>query len=505
MSTQSLAPPVRGHLSGRYPAASLFGFVAAVAAWSVLRTPVNQDNVSIAVGFGVLVLVSTSIAALLLVAPPDERGLGLTTFRLGPWWLFKLGITFGLTSLAWLHKQGDLALAVDWTVVPLALLATSAGVVFWAMGFLMGPPTALRRLFSAFVTWSIPSGIWGSRARLAAGLLYAIGIGARLYQLVTGRFAYLQNPVLSLNATSSVNQILAQLEQFARYGLILAALSAAIAPSVRSRWILRSLFVAELGFALVSGVKEEFIFTFVVVAAVFGIVRRTISKRGIALAVVGLLILIPINGAYRQFVRGGGIGSVTSQQALEALPMIVKATFIDFQAPTFFAESVASLASRARVIDNVAIILQKTPQVIPYRKVGEFATAPLLGILPRSLWPQKPILSYGYQFGREYYGTSAAVYSSVAVTLPGDLFRHGGWWVLLIGMMIMGALVRLFEQCFYPGRDPRLLLLYVPLFLLVTNLEADVITYLSNLAQATVILLLVGRFVFGHGASREGA
>ena len=64
---------------------------------------------------------------------------------------------------------------------------------------------------------------------------------------------------------------------------------------------------------------------------------------------------------------------------------------------------------------------------------------PVLGFIPRSVWPTKPVLAAGYEVLQEYYGMPASVHSSVAVTPYGDLYRRGGVAVVIAGMLVLAC------------------------------------------------------------------
>ena len=59
-------------------------------------------------------------------------------------------------------------------------------------------------------------------------------------------------------------------------------------------------------------------------------------------------------------------------------------------------------------------------------------------------------MTYGYQFGQIYFGVPATNYTSFAVTPLGDLYRHGGWIPVLVGMFLLGCGVRFLDEV--PGR-----------------------------------------------------
>ena len=90
--------------------------------------------------------------------------------------------------------------------------------------------------------------------------------------------------------------------------------------------------------------------------------------------------------------------------------------------------------------------MQRTPSEIPYANPADLLVAPVADLIPRILWPGKPILTPGYQISQEYFHLPATVYTSSDVTPEGDLFRHGGWFPLIVGMFLLGCVIRIIDE-----------------------------------------------------------
>jgi hypothetical protein len=155
-------------------------------------------------------------------------------------------------------------------------------------------------------------------------------------------------------------------------------------------------------------------------------------------------------------------------------------------------------------VDNLALVQQKTPATIAYRPWSELLTGPLVALVPRAVWPNKPTISTGNEFARIYYELPTTIYSSNAVTIPGDLYRHGGLVPLGVGMSVLGLLLGFFDRALTPSTDPRQLVIYVPLFLYLIKFERDVTVYLVALAQLLLVSLVVAWLVFAPTARAVG-
>lgn len=449
------------------------------------------------ISLAVLAAVLVGGACLVAVGRRSGRYLGLATFRMGSVWVVYYTLVFGVTSLAWVHHQRGSAAIIQQSSVPGAVLAASLGLVAMTVGYRAGPGRLPARTFDRVLRWAQPPGHWRLRFPTVPIFIYLIGLAARLVEIGTGRYAYLANPTSSLG---SYAQILADLAKFAQYGLLLMALDAlALSRTARARWTFYAAFCTELGFALFSGVKGNLLFTLLIVAIVFAKVRNRLPRRAVAGVLVALVVVIPFNSTYRSYIRGplGSSGQVVSNSAaLADIPSALAASLTS-QSPAATLTSTGSyLAKRFREIDNLALIMQRTPSQIPFAGPGGLLLGPVVGLVPRVVWPGKPVEDVGYQFSQQYYNLPPTQYTSSAITLPGSLYRYGGLPALLIGMALIGAAVRLVDDCADPSRDYRRLLFYIPMFLLLTYLEGDIILTVVTAIELTAILALVSRLAF---------
>ena len=155
-------------------------------------------------------------------------------------------------------------------------------------------------------------------------------------------------------------------------------------------------------------------------------------------------MVIPFTIAYRAEVRGGP-ADLSPRSAATAAPAVASAAASTASAATI-PESVGYLAQRLQEIDAPAIVLQKTPSQVPYASPAQIPEALATGLIPRVLWPGKPLVDAGYQFSQEYYGTPAGLVTAAAISPQADLYRYGGWLPMLTGMLALGWLTRVLDD-----------------------------------------------------------
>jgi len=234
------------------------------------------------------------------------------------------------------------------------------------------------------------------------------------------------------------------------------------------------LLILELVVGATLGMKENFVVAGLAVLVPYGIARGRLPIRAIAaMAAVFLLLIIPFNAAYRDTVRNSG-STLSTSDAIEMVPN----TFEQTASPSSWSETLSTsydaFIFRVRMIDNIAMIVQKTPAAIPYKPATEYIQAPFVGLIPRSLWPTKPIIAPGYEFSQLYFDRPSYVYTSSAVTMVGDLYMHGGWMTVLFGAFLMGVGFRLFDQLIRPERDIRALFFVLAFVPTLVKSESDV-------------------------------
>jgi hypothetical protein len=219
-------------------------------------------------------------------------------------------------------------------------------------------------------------------------------------------------------------------------------------------------------------------------------VRGRLSLR--VLLIGGLLFLwvvVPFNTAYRAAVRGQH-STLSPAAAVAAAPAIASNTLRSGSPIAGLADSATMMLYRVREIDNTAIILQRTPMTIDYHSPLEFVTVPLIGLVPRAVWPGKPVLAGGYQFSQEYYGMPSTAYTSTAISTVGDLYRHGGWPVVGVGMLVLGMCCRLFDRLCRPETDVRAVCFLLAFLPMVVKSELDVASMLASVPAAGLAAVL---------------
>jgi hypothetical protein len=446
-------------------------------------------------------LAVTAEAAGLLCLMEGNRagsGLKLAMWKLGPCTLIWYGLTFGIASLTWIQPQSGTAVEILITSVLRALWLVAVGMLFWAIGYFIGCGRAVQGYASRAV--AALSRYYGTEVRSAAApwILYAIGFAARIGAAAsTGRFGYVGDASSAVSTATYYGQVLNLLSLLAPLAVAAAALQVFRERVPRARITLAVLFLAELIYGAASGGKEDFIIAVLAVIIPISVTRYRIPKLAMIAGILAfLLIVIPFNQAYRNAARGNA-QTLTASQAINQAPEIFRETLSGQSVATVLPDSVVYLLQRLREIDGPAIIMQRSGSQIPFSSPALLIEAPLADIMPRAIWTNKPILATGYQFGQEYYNLPTTVYSSSAITPIGDLYRHGGWIPVMVGMVLLGCVANLLDRVLDVRTNPHAIFLVLLIFPAFVKGEDDWITLLAGIPGTLLIWLFAVAVIFG--------
>jgi len=316
---------------------------------------------------------------------------------------------------------------------------------------------------------------------------------------LTGYFGYVGDVAASVSTASGYQQYLAVVGECVPLAVATAAIRA-YRIRTPGAWItLAILFAAAIVAGAIAGGKESFI---VVILAVL-IPRATIRRRfpvGLLTTAIlfFLLVVIPFNLAYRASARGAV--TLSTSQAVAAAPAIAGQVLSDDLSPSALQHSADILAQRVRAIDSPAIIMQRTPSQIPYTNPAQLAISPVVDLVPRILWPGKPILAVGYQISQEYYQLPPQVYTSSSVTPEGDLYRHGGWIPVIAGMFLGGCGLRVLDEATDLRRSVHGAFLIILLLPVIIQQGTDCSSLLAGIPGTIVLWAIVIALSFGRRA-----
>lgn len=151
-----------------------------------------------------------------------------------------------------------------------------------------------------------------------------------------------------------------------------------------------------------------------------------------------------------------------------------------------------ALADRLENLSSVANVVSNYEKLAPYEKAygldNNIVRDAWTSLIPRFLWPEKPLTSDSHAYSDLYFDYEA---NSFAVTLWGDLLRNFGPWGIPIGMALLGIVLRVIHVSLWQqseGHQWRSAAYY--LVLTQVSYEAFYATLLPSLMRITLVLIV---------------
>jgi hypothetical protein len=253
-------------------------------------------------------------------------------------------------------------------------------------------------------------------------------------------------------------------------------------------WLLALAFLAT---RVISGARfNASLGTIVVPLLLIGVadisLNRKLSWKMIALAACMIVFLQPGKGAIRREMNRGRVGEGMTDALAKWADVSVSGWSDVFAGRTPLAEQLSATASRSSLLTMTGLILEKTPERVPYQLGTEY---PLLveNLIPRVLWPEKPSVNVANQFFQVQYGLTDVRHLqqvSIACGFEAEGYMNFGWaGVLAVGFLV-GAALGIYELAFFPAGGgltaAAIGLALLPGFLMI---ESQLVQYLGGILQ----------------------
>jgi hypothetical protein len=212
-----------------------------------------------------------------------------------------------------------------------------------------------------------------------------------------------------------------------------------------------------------------------------------------------LLALILVRGSirdYRQVVWYGA--SMQSSGRIERSQLLIQIAWeriISGGAFTVIADS-RDLQNRASMLSTLAYVVSLTPTYIPYWHGETYITLPTT-LIPRALWPDKPIKNLGQDFGHRYlFLDSNDRITSINLPQLIEMYVNFGWTGVLVGMFILGLIYQVLTLLFnQPDVSSIGILIGALIFRNLFNIESDFSLVFGAVLQTTIILYILLRLI----------
>lgn len=311
-------------------------------------------------------------------------------------------------------------------------------------------------------------------------LLYLVSAGARAVRLAVLGVAFGQD-LTSWGQLQWADQWIGYVEDL-RYLALALFVVHVVRHGTGRLWLLAAL-LAEIAFGATAGFFKPLMWPLVVcVVAAAALDRiRTRHVAFVAAGAIALMVFAPFVTAIREN-RTGALGSGGTN------PLSV---FTASSAPGSVGRAEGAylkfFSRQAEVATAPGLVAALTPGLIPFEGIEQFLLLPA-NLIPRALWPDKPILSRGQWFSVTFRGLDETTTSSSAMTLFGESYLFFGWTGVVIGMLIAGAALAVLAR--HLDR-PGMAVVYLALVPTILDIEPELSSYFTTLVQRSIVFVLV--------------
>lgn len=133
--------------------------------------------------------------------------------------------------------------------------------------------------------------------------------------------------------------------------------------------------------------------------------------------------------------------------------------------------SVDLFKKRMARIMAVAAIVRDTGRWVPFQHGATIIEAPMMTFIPRFLWPDKPTANLGDDFAEIFRLRSPLDrHTKATPTIQGEFYWNFGILGVMIGMVVLGLIMRWLYHVFGDSRDPVFLAIHMGLLVKFAHL-----------------------------------
>ena len=327
-------------------------------------------------------------------------------------------------------------------------------------------------------------------------LCLGVSVSARLVQISLGIFGY-SSQISSLYAASTYSAYLSVGADLSRLALAAIALSyyGIGDRDPRTRTILVVVFLYELilgGF--LTGFKGQVVAPFAIIGAAYYITARRVSYPMVAGALMALAIGYVVIEPFRR-ARFLDPNFESSNIAYIASTMMAQADSVDAgTAPNMLMDQyLPQLQGSTSMVLETAKAIQYADQVGLSRNSPRFLRdllmSPAYAVVPRFMWPDKPLQNLGNWYANEVWGENTTT-NARAMGPLGYLYFAGGGGVIFLGFLAIGILQRCADTMFGDFRVAGGMIVYLGLLSPLVLIDSAFYTIFVTILRTFPFLIL---------------
>ena len=310
---------------------------------------------------------------------------------------------------------------------------------------------------------------------------------AQMYLLLSGMSGYGSDLEYTTGVASLIKTLAGILNPFA---LVLSAYIIFIENSTSKtyRLFFYSALFLQVFLGLLSGMKENTLMPILYVGIVFLIAGKKIPKKLFYIGVIFLAFLYPINNAYRNVINNPYLntGSHALNMAIATRNLLTKPL------SKTFTTGIESYSERGKIYPYLQYCIHIESDWNYYSNMSRYLYLPVVWIVPRAIWPNKPRADIGGVLSAKIVGYENR--SAVTPTAIGWAYLEGGLFFVMVIFILLGLLFEFIDKKNY--KNPIVLLFIILLFHKGIKPEWDPYFLFASLLQMFamywILLKLIG-------------
>jgi hypothetical protein len=176
------------------------------------------------------------------------------------------------------------------------------------------------------------------------------------------------------------------------------------------------------------------------------ILERRIRMRWVVAGFLAIVLIYPVARFWREDVLL--MNTLTIGHVLQdPLPALSRTSnFLSSgQMSDYLVYGLEMTGRRFDAIGVTSVIVRDTPSISPFQNGRTLALIPI-AYIPRALWPGKPVITIGRWVSDAYVPQGYLLDTNLGPTWVGEFYLNRGVPVVVIGMIVMGMLLKLAHE-----------------------------------------------------------
>ena len=222
--------------------------------------------------------------------------------------------------------------------------------------------------------------------------------------------------------------------------------------------------------------------------------RRKLPWPMITIVACLILFLQPGKATIRREMSRGRVGTGMTDAVVRWFDVSVSEWEDVFAGNAPLDKLLSTTSSRSSLLTMTGVILEKTPEVVPYQ-LGTSYPLLIKNLIPRVLWPEKPSANVANRFFQVEYGlTEKSNLDSVSMAcgFEAEGYMNFGWVGILGVGLVVGSVLGIYELAFFSVRSS-LTTIAVGLAMLpgFLTIESQLVQYLGGILQLVFATAIV--------------